>query len=1212
MNTPLVSLFTAILLSTLAPAQDWQAVRVPGAWEPQVGPFDGFAWYRCFVEIPADWRGSRLLLTVRAIDHVDEAYFNGTRVGANGGMPPLLANPSSDVRRPAVIDPDLVRFGQPNLVAFRVFDPSGEGGIVEGPIQLGRLTDAIDLSGTWDFIPGDQKEFAHWPDQDPDGAAADRLLASYAARHPDQPAGQRGVVPADLEGRERNMALVRQRFEGNTNVHSNVEGKGPPRAPEEALDALVPGEALALETVLHEPLVTQPLYVEFDARGRMWVTQYIQYPKPAGLEVLTWDNHLRSIFDVVPPPPPYRNPQDQKFIGRDKITIHEDTNGDGHFDHHKTFLDGLNIVTSTCQGDQGVWILNPPYLLFYHDANGDDIPDGDPEVHLSGFGLEDTHSVANSLKWGPDGWLYGCTGSTVTARIKVHASPDRPALSFFGQNIWRYHPHSHAFELFAEGGWNNFGVDFDATGRLFSGTNGGMQAVHFVQGGFYQKGFGKHGPHTNPHAFDYFHGIPIEGQHPRLVQQWLPYTGGAWPDYEDTFIGVNCLANRVPVIVLERDGSTFRSHERLPAAIESDDVWFRPVHAALGPDGHVYVSDFYDARITHVDPRDNWDRAHGRIYRLHHRSALPHPTTDLTRASTVELVERLDHPNQWQRWTARRLLRQRQDNVALAPLRKRLSREGQGALEALWTLHVMDALDEPTALQALRHPDPQINLWTVRLLGDARQPLPPSILAEFLRLTQSQQSDVVSQLASTLQRLPLSQALPLLESILQTQRFSSDPYIPSQLWWALEKQITRDTERTVSWLAEPRSPIGETKLAFLIGRRLAADPTPANLRHAASLLEHLRPQREMALRVIRGMETALKGITLGETPPELGAVLSQITGGGKPEVDLVNLALRLGSQEASETARSLVLDRGSGGLSLDERRQLLTALAEYSSMELDGWLLAVAKEDPEPVMQRSALNGLRRSRDRSLAEPLLDIAAARARDPSVRATALTVLAGRPAWARALVDAIAEGLIPREALTIDQILVMQRHEQDASLQVRLAELWGRLRKPDAVKQERIRSLLQLLKKKGHGRPHEGAALFAQTCAACHRLFDRGASSGPDLTGYERSNLEFLVTATVDPNLGVREEFELTTVTLRPSPGSPSDTPGSILSGYVTEITDQQLTLKDLTGSELVMATAGILTKENSPISVMPEGLLDGLSDQQLRDLFAYLQAPEDPL
>src|SRR4029079_12470738 len=150
-----------------------------------------------------------------------------------------------------------------------------------------------------------------------------------------------------------------------------------------------------------EPAVEQPLFMTFDRRGRLWVVQYRQYPFPAGLKVVEYDQYLRARLDKVPAPPPLGDK------GADKITVFEDTDGDGKYDKHKDVITGLNICSSLAVGHGGIWVLNPPYLLFYPDADGDDVPDSDPEVRLSGFGLEDTHSVANSLRFGPDGWLYG-------------------------------------------------------------------------------------------------------------------------------------------------------------------------------------------------------------------------------------------------------------------------------------------------------------------------------------------------------------------------------------------------------------------------------------------------------------------------------------------------------------------------------------------------------------------------------------------------------------------------------------------------------------------------------------------------------------------------------------------------------------------------------------------------------------------------------------
>ena len=217
-----------------------------------------------------------------------------------------------------------------------------------------------------------------------------------------------------------NPKIPTSQFPGHT-----IAAQDHPFSPAEAAKSFIVPDDLEIELVLAEPIIRQPVFLNFDERGRMWVVQYLQYPSPAGLNVISKDQWWRAVYDKVPDPPPRGVP------GLDKITIHEDTDGDGVFDKHKTFVDGLNIATSCVNGCGGVWVLNPPYLLFYPDKNDDDIPDGDPVVHLAGFGLEDTHSVVNSLRWGPDGWLYAAQGSTVTANIRVVASGSQPSHSQF-------------------------------------------------------------------------------------------------------------------------------------------------------------------------------------------------------------------------------------------------------------------------------------------------------------------------------------------------------------------------------------------------------------------------------------------------------------------------------------------------------------------------------------------------------------------------------------------------------------------------------------------------------------------------------------------------------------------------------------------------------------------------------------------------------------
>ncbi len=270
------------------------------------------------------------------------------------------------------------------------------------------------------------------------------LVAILTPHAPAQDDPARPAESGSIAGNEK-IAEILEKFVGRGTL---ADGSSPTTA-DEAVRQFSVHEDFEIELVASEPMVRQPLYMSWDDRGRMWVIQYLQYPFPAGLKVIRYDQHLRAVFDKVPSPPPGHVP------GADKITVLEDTDGDGTVDVAKDVITGLNIATAVVLGRGGIWVLNPPYLLFYPDADGDDVPDGDPEVHLSGFGLEDTHSVASSLRWGPDGWLYGANGSTTTGTI---SSAVTKGLHFKGQCIWRYHPESHVFEIYAEGGGNTFSV----------------------------------------------------------------------------------------------------------------------------------------------------------------------------------------------------------------------------------------------------------------------------------------------------------------------------------------------------------------------------------------------------------------------------------------------------------------------------------------------------------------------------------------------------------------------------------------------------------------------------------------------------------------------------------------------------------------------------------------------------------------------------------
>jgi putative membrane-bound dehydrogenase-like protein len=569
----------------------------------------------------------------------------------------------------------------------------------------------------------------------------------------------------------------------------------------------------AVELVAAEPVIRQPVDVHFDDRGRLWVVQYLQYPFPAGLTISAYDQYLRARYDRVPAPPP------NHVRGADKITVLEDTDGDGSFESHQDVITGLNITTSVLTGHGGVWVMNPPYLLFYRDTTGDGLPEGGPEVRLSGFGLEDTHSLANSLTWGPDGWLYGVHGSTSTAHVR--------GVSFLGQAVWRYHPDQDMFELFAQGGGNPWTLSFDSRGRAFSGDNGGnSRGFHWVPGGRYEKNWPKHGPFTRPHSYGYIPNMDHEGYAARFAMTSVIYEEGRLPGYEGQLISGMALTSRIQATRLVGDGSTFRTIDT-EALVTTADRSFRPVDMTVGPDGAIYVADWCDIRMDHTDPRDTWDKSCGRIWRLRAKEWRPAQRFDLGAQSNAQLVQLLEDSRKWYRDHARRLLGERRDRSAVPELR-RVARDtrGQLALEALWTAHQIAGMDPEWALQLMTHADAPVRLWAVRLLQPG--PAMPAPLAEKLVALARTEPDpeVRSELASAAGRLPPGLARTVLQELIRRPEDLSDKHVPLRIWWTLEEQITGDADSVLNWLEEAglwQAPLFTAHLGQRIARRLAAD-----------------------------------------------------------------------------------------------------------------------------------------------------------------------------------------------------------------------------------------------------------------------------------------------------------------------------------------------------------------------------------------------------
>ncbi len=951
--------------------------------------------------------------------------------------------------------------------------------------------------------------------------------------------------------------------------------------PEEARARMVLPPGFHVEVFACEPMVRQPLTVTFDERGRAWVIEYLQYPVPAGLKPVTVDQYLRTEYDRVPEPPP-RGPR-----GADRIKILEDTDGDGKADKETIFAEGLNLASGLAIGHGGVFVGQAPYLLFYPDKNKDDKPDGDPEVLLSGFGLQDAHATMNSMQFGPDGWLYGAQGSTVTARVRGYE---------FQQGIWRYHPRTKQFELFAEGGGNTWGLDFDKTGNAFGSSNGSYITFHMLQGGNYVKGFAKHGPLHNPNTFGYFE--PIAYQPPKLGGHVTPggiiYKAGAFPEeFRGAFIGGNLLSNAVYWHSLSPKGSTFTG-KHAGTLIDARDTWFRPIDLQVGPDGCVYVVDWYDKRASHLDPRDTWDKTNGRIYRVVYGERKKVAPFDLSKESSTALVALRESKNDWYAAEARRLLGERRDTSVVPRLKELLAqdRDEVVALRDLWALHVCGGLDDSTAVGLLQHPVAAVRRWTVRLLGDAAR-MNASLRASLVNLAATEPDPLVrSQLAASCQRWKSADALAILPKLIERDEDRADTQIPLMLWWAVERQMRDDREGVVSLVCDPaiqRSAIGSGVLLERVARVLAASGADAE---CARLLTAASGDAQKAA-IVAGMEKGLEGRRLTSVPPALAGVVEMLWNPRQADVSHLRLAARLGDPKALDAAIPWASERR---LPRASRVAFVEILGQMARPKDLAGLLLIADDDGSRDILPDVLNALGNYREPTVANRLL--AHYPNLPPAARDRVLSLLCTRPVWAGQVLEAMAwETINPRDLRSTQAIQIAALGDQTLIRQ--LEKVWGRVPGPGSPeKVRRVAEVRGFLPEGDKGKAERGAPVFKEQCAVCHKLFNEGEAIGPDLTGVERGNLEFLLTSMVDPSATIRKEYQAQSVAL---------TDGRVLNGLVLEETGKTITLIDANRQKTVIARDQIEAMKPSPISLMPEGILDKLPEDKVRDLFRYLQS-----
>ncbi|MFM9068113.1 MAG: PVC-type heme-binding CxxCH protein [Planctomycetota bacterium] len=531
---------------------------------------------------------------------------------------------------------------------------------------------------------------------------------------------------------------------------------GPALSPQEAIAKMTVPAGFKVELVAGEPDIVNPVAMTFDERGRIWVTESFEYPRR------------------------------EAGPGRDRVKTLEDTDGDGRVDKVTVFAEGLNIPSGIAVGHGGVWVANAPDILFLKDTDGDGKADS-KEVVVTGFGRFDTHELPNSLTWGPDGWLYGLNGVFNPCKVEHQGKTHE-----FTCALFRIHPKTRAFELFCEGTSNPWGVAWDPEGSAFVSACVIDHLWHLTESGYYHRQGGPYPP------FTWKMESIVDYKHQKAAYCGIHYfDSDAYPEsYRDKLYMGNIHGSGINVDALERRGSTYFGKAQ-PDFLQANDAWFMPVVQKTGPDGCLYILDWYDRYHCYQDAnRDpaGIDRLKGRLYRVRYQETPRAAAFDLSKESDEQLIERLHSKNVFYRDLAQRLLIERA-NPATRPLLQQLvlrdSAPRKTRLHALWALVGTGALEPAFHQQLLTHTDASFRAWGVRAAGNFHE-VEPALVSKIAELAQDPAADVKLQVAIAARKVKGLEPLPLLVKVLA--QAGDDPIIPQVVWQNLHPLLETNSD----------------------------------------------------------------------------------------------------------------------------------------------------------------------------------------------------------------------------------------------------------------------------------------------------------------------------------------------------------------------------------------------------------------------------------
>jgi putative membrane-bound dehydrogenase-like protein len=981
--------------------------------------------------------------------------------------------------------------------------------------------------------------------------------------------------------------------------------EGGPLPPEKEKELVVVHPDFDMTLVAADPLINKAMNIDWDPQGRMWVAETPEYPagrKPPKTTYLERGMNAEVLTEDRP--------------ARDRISILEDTNGDGVMDKKTVFADGLELVTSLCFYKDGVIVSQAPDIYWLRDTDGDNKADQKITLY-TGLGTGDTHAVINNLRWGLDGWIYATHGYSAGHVT----SPDKTKdFGNIGSGVVRFKPDGSMIEQYSSKGGNTWGLDIAWDGEVFYTQPTSNDLLMHVAIPEYVLARGKVDKTPS-------YKVLINNRSSFPLMKWerqayvqidlvgkftasagcAIYDGGAWPaEWNYSYFTTEPQINLVHHEMVKLDGVTYSANKvREPEFIAGKHLWFRPIETRIGPDGALYVIDWYNQAITHNDTRGtkhtfrnaavrpDRDHYYGRIWRVQHKQATKLVVPDLSKAGTPELVKALDNPNLHVRNTARRLLGERGDAATVAELEKLVSNNAanpKARVPALAALADLGKATPDTIKAALKAEDPGVRKFAVatatRTGADVGEALTPMLADADPRVR------LMTMIAFS--SLPMTKAAA--QKMVEGYGELKDGFSQSAVVAASKSNPLAFCEAVLNGANAPGP------LANLLGNfttQLAGSSKPEDVVALLNLIASAPAAKdELKLSVLTTLsrdskapvpwtpelEKSLKSLILSDNAQlanaamplvarwdSKGALAGEVKGRVSKMMEVLNDAKAPEAQRA-DVARGLL---SLSAVNADIMPAVSKVLAETDSMNLKKEIVGALSATPSADAGKA----------------MIDVYPALPGD--LQMIAFSELLKRTDWSMALLDALDSNKIKATLLGPANLHRLRQHA-DAAVAKRANEAIDKILGPETKEKDALIAKFTPIVSAPGGDAAKGKEVFTKNCATCHKLGDIGREVGPVLNGIGAHGPAALIVAILDPNREVEPSFTNWMVKTKE---------GEVFDGVLVRENAGTVLLRNAAG-EKEIKKEDIKQRRNTGMSLMPNGF-EALGGDQLKDLLTFV-------